>query len=295
MLKKRENKLNLGEFSSDIKLYLHEKASSPFWIPFIVSWLAWNHRFVLVLISDINVKEKFEIIDKILYPSVEFFSVQTLFIFSKTIFFPLCTSLSITLILPYFLKWLYEKHGEHQNAMKEVQNKVNGQRPITENEKKELLLKLHIQEGKYKESISSFTKEIDELKSTIEKLTSKTREEQDENGVEVIGDVNNIHEIQKDFELNNYGEKNEIKNNINMLDRLSDSDKEICYKILGSIVKNNSSVVKIDNVALANGISLQKSLFLKDMLEELGLVTFRNNFLTLTSEGRSYMYDNGLL
>lgn len=42
-----------------IKAYLYDKTVSPLCGAFIVSWLLWNHRFVLAIIFGDGIQEKF--------------------------------------------------------------------------------------------------------------------------------------------------------------------------------------------------------------------------------------------
>ena len=49
----------LDDLSKSIKASLYERATSPLFGAFVISWLAWNYRFVLTVISSMSAKEKF--------------------------------------------------------------------------------------------------------------------------------------------------------------------------------------------------------------------------------------------
>ena len=51
-----------------IKASLYERAASPFLSAFGLSWVVVNYRLILLLISDLKPKEKFDYIDTVLYP-----------------------------------------------------------------------------------------------------------------------------------------------------------------------------------------------------------------------------------
>ncbi len=265
--------MDIVELSSDIKLYLQERVSNPFWTPFIMSWLIWNHRFVVVLISDRPVQEKFSIIDTSLYPASEFWSL----FWGKALLFPLATSLSITLLLPFVLRWLYLAHGAHQNANKAVQNKIEGETPLTEKDRTELLLKLHKQESEYKEKIIDLTKERDDLNGMIETLTNNGKESSEE------------EQEDEDKEVSSYDDFfDPIKN-------LKPEDKEVCLKLLGTLARSSNNLMHINTAARENNLTLQQATFFTEVLVDGKLVNLGNEYISLKPKGRKYLYDKELL
>lgn len=57
------------DLSKSIKAQLYERVSSPLLGSFAISWVAWNYRFVLTLISSLPLNEKLAFIDTHIFPS----------------------------------------------------------------------------------------------------------------------------------------------------------------------------------------------------------------------------------
>ena len=57
-----------GELSKSVKAVLYDRISSPLLGTFAVSWVLWNHRFITVLLSNMEPIEKFKVVDTVLYP-----------------------------------------------------------------------------------------------------------------------------------------------------------------------------------------------------------------------------------
>ena len=56
-----------GELSKSVKAVLYDRISSPLLGTFAVSWVLWNHRFITVLLSNMEPIEKFKVVDTVLY------------------------------------------------------------------------------------------------------------------------------------------------------------------------------------------------------------------------------------
>jgi hypothetical protein len=139
-----------------IKLQLYERATSPLFSSFVLSWLAWNHRLFFVLFSDIRVTEKFDYINERLYdtwwPCL-----------SLGFLFPLATSLGIILVLPYPARWVFEIVSAHQIKLKQIQLKVENETPLPEAEARALRTTL-------REAKISFEKAMNDREEAIEEL-----------------------------------------------------------------------------------------------------------------------------
>ncbi len=48
----------LEEFSKTVKAQLYERANSPLIGSFLIAWCIWNHRFIMVLLSELSFQEK---------------------------------------------------------------------------------------------------------------------------------------------------------------------------------------------------------------------------------------------
>ena len=85
------------DVSKSIKASLYDRVSSPLFGAFSFSWGAWNYKFLLLLLSSMDVKNKIEYIEMVLYPSY-----QELLLTGFA--YPLITSVLFILNLPFSRK-----------------------------------------------------------------------------------------------------------------------------------------------------------------------------------------------
>lgn len=59
----------LEESNKSLIGYMRDRATSPLLGAFMISWMGWNYKFILVILAYIPLKDKFELIEEVLYPS----------------------------------------------------------------------------------------------------------------------------------------------------------------------------------------------------------------------------------
>ena len=78
---------------------LRERVSNPLYGAFILSWIVFNFRLLLVLAGDGGFREKIEFIDTALYPT-------TTVTFRVGLFFPSLVALIFVLVAPFIRRWV---------------------------------------------------------------------------------------------------------------------------------------------------------------------------------------------
>jgi hypothetical protein len=121
----------LSDLAKTVKAQLYERVSSPLLGAFAISWVAWNYRFIFVLISSMPVAERFAYIDSNIFDSY-----QNIFLHGTL--YPLLTTLSLIFIYPVPAKFVYEYWRKRQRELKEIQQRIDDETPLTREEAREL-------------------------------------------------------------------------------------------------------------------------------------------------------------
>ncbi|AEX51143.1 hypothetical protein [Rahnella aquatilis] len=114
-----------------VKSQLYDRVTSPLFSCFFISWVGWNYKFILVLLSGIKIEEKFKYIDLNIYTSAYDIALHG-------IFYPLLTALFVIYIYPYPAKYTYSFYRRRQVELKEIQQQIDDDTPLTKEEAKKI-------------------------------------------------------------------------------------------------------------------------------------------------------------
>lgn len=162
----------LDDLAKTVKAQLYERVSSPLLGAFAISWLAWNYRFMLVLVSSMPVAEKFAYID-----SNIFNSYQNIFLHGTL--YPLLTTLSLIFIYPFPAKFVYEYWRTRQRELKEIQQRIDDETPLTREEARELRHETLNARLEFEQELERKSAEITRLKETIKELGPREKADVD--------------------------------------------------------------------------------------------------------------------
>ncbi|MDO8263486.1 MAG: hypothetical protein Q7T21_09680, partial [Gallionella sp.] len=93
---------------------------------FIIAWLAWNIRAVLVLFSELKYAEKITAWEK-LYPNTDAW-------ITSGIVFPLLSAVVFILLYPYPARWIFHYWYSQHKKLKAVQQSIEDEMPLTQAE-----------------------------------------------------------------------------------------------------------------------------------------------------------------
>jgi hypothetical protein len=114
----------IDELSKTIRAQLHERVSSPLLATFSIAWLVWNYKFILILFASVPLGEKFQIIDAVAFPS-------GISILLNGFVYPLATALALIFLYPIPARYVYEYAKKRQRELKEIQQKIDDETPLT--------------------------------------------------------------------------------------------------------------------------------------------------------------------
>ena len=112
------------EILKSIKAHLYERSVSPLMGSFIVAWGVWNYKFFLVILSGMPVVDKFEMIEKTLFPTY----MQMLL---QGTLYPFLTAMVYLFIYPYPAKKVFEFSRNRQKEISDIKRKIEDETLLT--------------------------------------------------------------------------------------------------------------------------------------------------------------------
>lgn len=152
----------LDDLTKEIKAQLYERVKSPLFGAFALSWVAWNYRALLAVISDMPFKDRMVYLDG-LYPSLE---DQ----FLHCLWWPLLTATLFLLAYPWPARGMYWYWAWQQKELKKVQQGIEDETPITQEEANALRKEGLAQAKEYKTQLKEFAASNKELEERIKLL-----------------------------------------------------------------------------------------------------------------------------
>lgn len=170
-----------------IQAQLNERISSPLSGSFIISWLLWNHRIIVVLFSDKNVEAKFNYIDNVLLGD------GVLWTFGYVFFFPFLIALAYIYVYPYPALWVFEFHRKMKIKLSNAKKKIDNDRLITSEEHFELKLNMDSIDDEYEERLSIKDDQIKKMEFKIVRLIANRVRLNDKN--EEVKEVEGVEKL----------------------------------------------------------------------------------------------------
>lgn len=153
----------LEDLTKTIKAQLYERASSPLLASFALSWVAYNYRFVIVLVSSMTAHEKFQYIDNHLYQGFKEIAL-------RGVLYPLLTSLFLIFIYPIPAKFVYEHWRKRHRELKEIQQRIDDETPLTKEDAREIRREAIKATAEYERELERRGIEVSRLKELISDL-----------------------------------------------------------------------------------------------------------------------------
>lgn len=116
----------LEQLSKEVKAQLYDRAKSPLFGGFVLAWLGWNFNAVLVLFSELKYAEKISAWKAIYGDGLSWWGHAALL--------PLLSSVAFILIYPYPARWMFQYWYSQHKKMKEVQQRIEDETPMTQEE-----------------------------------------------------------------------------------------------------------------------------------------------------------------
>ena len=158
----------IDDFIKSIKASLYDRTSSPLFGAFAISWLIWNHRVVITVLSSMEVEEKFAFIDQQLYP--EFWGSVGLLVG-----YPLLTSLLFIFAYPYPARWVYRFWRKRHKELREVRLEIDNETLLTLEESRSIRRRLTDVQEEHEKELRARAEELERVREVL----TKTSEERD--------------------------------------------------------------------------------------------------------------------
>ena len=153
----------LDDLSKSIKAQLYERVSSPLLARSCLSWVAWNYRVIMVLVSSMPFTEKISYIDTHIFPTYQQVLLQGSL-------YPLLTALFLIFAYPIPAKYVYEHWRKRQRELKEIQQRIDDETPLSREDARVIRREALKASLDYDKEIQSKSAEIARLKELIEEL-----------------------------------------------------------------------------------------------------------------------------
>lgn len=156
----------MEELIKSFKAQLHDRATSPLSGAFILSWLFCNWEIMLVAISDSYIYDKIFHLKNLIKEA----GINNLLII------PFLSTLFLIFLYPYFSNIAYKASRWHQNALKKIKIKYDGESPISQDEAKKLQQEIFDTKIKYENKIQNLQTINEKLEQKNTELEQKAKE-----------------------------------------------------------------------------------------------------------------------
>lgn len=146
---------------NSIKAVLYERTTSPMIGAFVVSWLGWNYRTVVIMFSELPAIQKFNYIENTLYPSY----VQSgLFL----LLLPAVTAAIYLFALPYPARFVHKFWRQRQKELRDDKLSVENATLLSVEESRSIRQRVIDIQSEYDRALSHSESEVENLKESLQ-------------------------------------------------------------------------------------------------------------------------------
>lgn len=166
----------MEDLIKSIKAHLYDKATSPLFGTFAVSWGIWNYKFVLVLFSSMSVDKKIDYISTLLFPHLHSYLLQGAL-------YPLLTAVFFIFAYPFPAKFVYSFTRKQQKELREIKQKIEDETPLTIEESRKIRREIVNLELEFERELERKDSEIQKLKDIVDNYNNKSISKADDNDI----------------------------------------------------------------------------------------------------------------
>jgi hypothetical protein len=156
----------VDEVLKSFKAQMYDRVSSPLTFSFVLSWCAWNYRFLLLLIGTSSASEKFAYVDQHLFTAWQDYAF-------RGFLFPLCSALFYIYLYPTPARKVYEFTQSEAVKMKKAQQRIEDKTPISEEEAAELRANMRKEKRERADELERAEKIITQLTTDLARFETK--------------------------------------------------------------------------------------------------------------------------
>lgn len=261
----------MNDIIKTIKAQLYDRVFNPLSSTLTISWCLWNWKFILVVFSNMQVNEKFDYINSVIYPNFET-------ILKFNIGYPLLTTLFVIFIYPYPARFVYEYWRRQQQIIKGIRQRIEDEEPLTKEEARELRKTALQIETRYEKEILEERQKNEAFQMKLEKYEnnelSKKEKQINENDAESRSSY-----IKTMVDLNNAQVKKEI---FAILKGIENNDRIKLQDLINGL----KDTLKLDSAKIRHYIDL--------LQEHKYIEKHLNDTLSNNQSGRSMLVNSNL-
>lgn len=114
-----------------IKAALYDRTVSPLFGTFVLTWLIWNYKFIIVILSDMSPKEKFQTIECVLYSGLLESTVHLAI-------GPILSTILFIFVYPYPAKWVFDFWARRKQEMMVSRQEIENKTLLTEEQSRRI-------------------------------------------------------------------------------------------------------------------------------------------------------------
>jgi hypothetical protein len=205
--------------------HINERTTNPLTFSFIFSWIAWNYRFIMIVISELPIKEKLEFL-KTNYPDWNL-------AWQEGLLFPLLTSLVYVFIYPFITEKVVNFYRHRQVLLANSVKQIEKERILTKEDATALQRRHEKSMIKASESELELQTELNIVREALQAAETE------------LGNLKTFN-----VELLAINKKNKEKMNANLdkkfseIDIESDGNNIILKTTVPGLILNNNSLTK---------------------------------------------------
>ncbi|WP_421151934.1 hypothetical protein [Aeromonas dhakensis] len=251
----------LEDALNSIKAHLYDRAVSPLMGSIIVSWVVWNYKLPLLLISKEPILEKYRIISEVLYAT-------NASIYLNGLLYPILTAATYIFIYPYPAEFVFKFTRNRQKSISNIKRQIEGEALLTVKESMELRREIDKLEDEFMAILGKKEAEIEKLRNELNEM--------------------NVQGIGANTSSKEEGKK------INSNKALNDTEHEILQLLDDSNASESTIIAIFEGRRSSNWVKYHI-----EKLEKLGLIRsatddFGDDEWTITYNGRTYLIENQL-
>lgn len=296
------------QITKEIKSQLYDRARSPLFGTFAISWIFWNYKLVIAIVFSESVEERFSYIDKYVEVSG--------YITGCGLLYPVISAFAFIFLYPFPARFVFWYWSRQHVKLKKVQQEIEDEMPITREEANTIRRSAIEQQAQFQlklkelsELNNSLSTQLDISSGKILSLTSENFElkaslERKEDEIALSkSSFKSIDEIK--------GEKNKSKkyedfNKEVFMDFLH-SENDSVRHVLTERITSNKSIQnvflvlvalggeafssEIESILGANVIEIKHAL---ERLSSMNLVSSTQDKWTLSHKGKGIAVEGGL-
>lgn len=166
----------MDDILKSIKAYLYDRSSSPLFGAFVLSWSAWNYKFIVTLFSSEPPMTKFEIVGQV-FSHVD---IELLRWLPGTLLngflVPAAMAYAYIYWYPFLAKPVYEYSLKKQKELRELKQATEDNRLLSVEESRELHRRLATLQSNFDEETTRYERELSNLRKVIAESESRETE-----------------------------------------------------------------------------------------------------------------------